>query len=164
MTKCSQCGAENKDGEYLPGGFVHFLYVQGDTLTWELQSSAAAQNVTLFARFAAEYAGTQEDYGKGSKYYFTDDMFTVKVNNEKMSYGTITMRNVPAVGKFLPFSDYMISASVNLVAGKNTIQMKVDNEVTIFSTCHATAPMVDCIRLVSSSTLTWPDERLSNMD
>ena len=164
LSASHKVGAENKDGEYLPGGFVHFLYVQGDTLTWELQSSAAAQNVTLFARFAAEYAGTQEDYGKGSKYYFTDDMFTVKVNNEKISYGTITMRNVPAVGKFLPFSDYMISASVNLVAGKNTIQMKVDNEVTIFSTCHATAPMVDCIRLVSSSTLTWPDERLSNMD
>ena len=120
--------------------------------------------MTLFARFGAEYAGTNEDYGKGSKYSFTDDMFTVKVNNQKVSYGTITMRNVPPVGGFLPLADFMLSASVSLNAGKNVIQMKVDNNVTIFSTAHATAPTVDCIKLVSSSTLTWPDETLSNME
>ena len=164
LSASHKVGAEDSDGEYIPGAFVHFLYVQGDTLTWELESSAAASNVTIFGRFAAEYAGTPEDHGKGSKYSFTDDMFTVKVNGEKLSYGTITMRNVPEVGKFLPFSDYMLSATVNLVAGKNTIQMKVDNDVTIFSTAHATAPMVDAIRLVSSSTLTWPGECLTNMD
>ena len=164
LSASHKVGAEDSDGEYLPGAFVHFLYVTGDTLTWELESSAAASNVTLFARFAAEYAGTPEDYGKGTKYSFTDQMFTVKVNNQAINYGTIAMRNVPPVGGFLPFSDYMLSATVNLVAGKNTIQMKVDNEVTIFSTAHATAPMVDCIKLVSSSTLTWPGECLTNMD
>ena len=154
-------GAETPDGDYLPGAFVHFLYVEGDTLTWELESSAAASNVQLFIRLGAEY---KEDFGKGNKYNFTDEMFTVKVNDNAIKYGTIEMRNVPDVGDFLPFSDYMISANVNLVAGKNVIQMKVDNDVTIFSTAHATAPMVDAIKLFSSSELTWPGECLDNME
>ena len=157
-------GAETPDGDYLPGAFVHFLYVQGDTLTWELESSAAASNVQLFIRLGAEYATYKEDFGKGNKYNFTDEMFTVKVNDNAIKYGKIEMRNVPDVGDFLPFSDYMISANVNLVAGKNVIQMKVDNDVTIFSTAHATAPMVDAIKLFSSSELTWPGECLDNME
>ena len=165
LSASHKLGALNADGdEYLPGAFVHFLYVQGDTLTWELESSAAASNVQLFMRLGAEYATYKEDFGKGNKYSFTDEMFTVKVNDNAIKYGTIEMRNVPDVGGFLPFSDYMISANVDLVAGKNVIQMKVDNDITIFSTAHATAPMVDAIRLFSSSELTWPEERLDNME
>jgi hypothetical protein len=57
----------------------------------------------------------------------------------------------------------MISATLDLKEGENVIQMKVDNDVTIFSTAHATAPTVDCIRLFSSSTLTWPEECLENV-
>ena len=157
-------GALTPDGDYLPGAFVHFLYVQGDTLTWELESSAAATDVQLFMRLGAEYATYKEDHGKGNKYSFTDEMFTVKVNDDAIKYGTIWMRNVPDVGHFLPFSDYMISATVSLKAGKNVIQMKVDNDVTIFSTAHATAPMVDAIKLFSTSELTWPAECLDNME
>ena len=164
LSASHKVGAEDIKGNYLPGAFVHFLYVQGDTLTWKLNSSAAASNVVLFMRLGAEYGTYKEDHGKGNKYSFTDEMFTVKVNDAAVKYGTIELRNVPDVGDFLPFSDYMISATVDLVAGENTIQMKVDNNVTIFSTAAATAPMVDAIKLVSSSTLTWPDECLENMD
>ena len=164
LSASHKVGAEDSRGEYLPGAFVHFLYVQGDTLTWKLNSDAAASNVTLFMRLGAEYATNEEDHGRGRKYSFDDTMFTVKVNDAAIQYGTIALRNVPDVGKFLPFSDYMISATVNLKAGENVIQMKVDNNVTIFSTAAATAPTVDCIRLISSSNLTWPDECLENMD
>lgn len=156
-------GAENSNGDYLPGAFVHFIYIQGDTLTWKLHSSAAASNVTLFMRLGAEYAlGTQ--LGKGRTYYINDEIFPVKVNGEAIKYGTITFNNVPDVGKFLPFSDYLVSTTIDLKEGENTIQMVVDNNITIFSTAAATAPMVDCIKLYSSSTLTWPDEVLENMD
>ena len=159
-------GALNADGdEYLPGAFVHFLYVQGNTLTWKLNASAADTNVTLFARFGAEYGATNEDYGLGRKYSFTDEMFTIKVNDDAVTYGTITIRNAPSVdGAFLPFSDYMVSATVNLKAGENIIQMKVDNNITIYSSAGATSPTVDAIRLVTSSDLTWPEEDLSNME
>ena len=159
-------GALNADGdEYLPGAFVHFLYVEGDTLTWKLTASAADTNVTLFARFGAEYGTTAEDYGKGRKYSFSDEMFTITVNNDRMQYGQIAMRNCPPTdGDFLPFTDYMISANVNLKAGENVIQMKVNNNITIYSSAGATAPTVDAIRLVTASDLTWPEEDLSNME
>ena len=159
-------GTLNADGdEFLPGAFVHFLYVQGNTLTWKLTASAADTNVVLFARFGAEYGTFQEDYGKGKKYSFTDEMFTVSVNEEKIEYGTISIRNAPQTdGDFLPFSDYMLSAAVNLKEGENVIQMKVNNNITIYSSAGATAPTVDAIRLITSSTLTWPEEDLSNME
>ena len=157
-------GVTDEYGDYVKGGFVHFLYVTGDTLTWKLNSSAAAENVTLFMRLGAEYATFEEEFGKGRRYGFTDEMFTVKVNDEALKYGTIVLRNVPEVGHFLPFADFMVSATVSLKAGENVIQMKVDNNVTIFSTAAATAPMVDCIKLYSSSTLTWPEECLENVE
>ena len=165
LSASHKIGQLNADGdEYLPGAFVHFLYVQGDTLTWKLTASAADTNVVLFARFGAEYATYQEDFGKGRKYSFNDEMFTIKVNDEAIKYGTITLRNVPEVGNYLPFSDYMVSAAVTLKEGENVIQMKVDNDITIYSTAKGVAPTVDCIRLVTSSTLSWPEETLSNME
>ena len=157
-------GAVDSNGDYLVGAFVHFLYVNGDTLTWELNSSADASNVTLFARFGAEYATYTQEYGKGRMYSINDETFTVKVNDEAVKYGTITFNNVPEVGDFLPFTDFLMSATLSLKEGKNVIQMKVDNNIKIFSTAAATAPMVDCIKLYSSSTLTWPGECLDNME
>ena len=156
----------NADGdEYLPVAFVHFLYVRGNTLTWKLNASAADTNVTLFARFGAEYGRKDEDHGKGRQYSFTDEMFTIKVNDDRVEYGTITIRNAPSTdGAFLPFSDYMVSATVNLKEGENVIQMKVDNNITIYSSAGATAPTVDAIRLVTSSELTWPDEDVTNLE
>lgn len=165
LSASHKVGTLNADGdEYLPGAFVHFLYVQGDTLTWKLTASAADTNVVLFARFGAEYATYAEDFGKGRKYSFNDEMFTIKVNDEAIKYGSIELRNVPEVGNFLPFSDYMVSAAVTLKEGENIIQMKVDNDITIYSTAKGVAPTVDCIRLVSSANLTWPEETLSNME
>ena len=166
LSASHKLGALNADGdEYLPGAFVHFLYVQGNTLTWKLNASAADTNVTLFARLGAEYGSTGEEYGLGRRYSFTDEMFTIKVNDEAVRYGTITIRNAPSTdGAFLPFSDYMVSTTVNLKAGENVIQMKVDNNITIYSSAGATAPTVDAIRLVTSSDLTWPEEDLSNME
>ncbi len=165
LSASHKLGALNEDGDdYLPGAFVHFLYVQGNTLTWKLNASAADTNVTLFARFGAEYGSVSEDHGLGRKYSFTDEMFTIKVNNQAVQYGTISIRNAPSTdGAFLPFSDYMVSASVNLNAGENIIQMKVENNITIYSSAGATAPTVDAIRLVTSSDLTWPEEDLTNM-
>ena len=54
---------ENSAAKASNGYFVHFLYVQGNTLTWKLNASAADTNVTLFARFGAEYGSYAEDYG-----------------------------------------------------------------------------------------------------
>ena len=150
--------------------FVHYLYVKGDTLTWELESDKAAENVVLFVRLGAEYGQPTAD-GLDVTSSINDVGFPVTVNGTAIKYGSITFHNVSKdssgqftnTGGFLPNQDYLVSASISLKAGKNTIQMKVDNDDTVNGTIASTGPCVDCISLYSSSTLTWPSADLENL-
>ena len=153
-------------GNYTKGtknysGYVQFLYVKGDTLTWELESSAAATNVTLFMRISAEY-GTQDPKTDEYTNTFDNSEFQVLVNDAEMPYGRIKMRNI--VQTLIPFQDYLVSATVNLNAGPNVIQMKVNNKIDVTTAIHAAAPCIDGIKLYSTSEITWPNARLANID
>ena len=154
---------ESDDQSMVFAGYVHFMYAKGDTLTWELQSDAAASNVSMLVRLGAEYAKPDPLSGE-AKYTFTDEEFQIKVNGTAIKYGKITMHNVPEVGKFLNFQDFFMSAGLSLNAGKNTIEMVVNNDINLFSTIAAAAPCVDAIKLISSSTLTWPNAKLANFE
>ena len=158
---------EYHDAKYAtePGCFVHYLYIRGSTLTWELESDVAAENVTLFARFGAEYGVESEDgYDKTS--WVDDTGFPITVNGVAQKYGKITFHDIERnnQGGFLPLQDFFISASISLVAGKNTIQMTVDNDVTVNGTIQSSAPCVDCIKLYSTSNITWPTAALEYLD
>lgn len=142
-------------------GFAHFLYCKGDTLTWEVESSAAAENVVLFMRLSAEY-GIANPLTDEVTSWVDETTFPVTVNGTALKYGKVTLHNIIPMD-FIPFQDYLVSASVSLVAGKNIIQMKVDNKVTLNGTIASSAPVVDCIKLYSSSTLTWPGAMESNL-
>ena len=143
-------------------GFAHFLYCKGDTLTWELESSAAATNVTMFMRLSAEY-GIADQLTDEVTSWVDDTTFPITVNGEKLQYGKVTLHNIIPMD-FIPFQDYFVSATVSLQAGKNVIQMKVDNKVTLNGTISSSAPVVDCIKLYSSSTLSWPGAMPSNLN
>ena len=145
------------------GAYVHFMYAKGDTLTFDLVSDAAAENVALFIRLSAEYAKPDEKTGE-KKYSFTDEEFQVKVNGTAVKYGTITMHNVPETGSFLNFQDFFMSASLSLAAGANKIELVVNNDINLFSTIAATAPCVDCVKLYSTSAITWPNAKLANLE
>ena len=148
-------------GEKHYSGYVQFLYIKGDTLTWELNSSAAVENVTLFMRLSAEY-GTPDPETDEIKNTFNDEQFQVLVNGTALKYGTITLHNI--VQTLIPYQDYLVSTTVSLNAGANVIQMKVNNSVDVTSAIHAAAPCIDCIKLYSPSTLTWPNETRSNIE
>ena len=143
-------------------GFAHFLYCKGDTLTWELESSEAATNVTMFMRLSAEY-GIADPLTDEVTSWVDQDTFPVTVNGTKLEYGKVTLHNIIPMD-FIPFQDYFVSATVSLQAGKNVIQMKVDNKVTLNGTIASSAPVVDCIKLYSSSTITWPGAMSSNLN
>lgn len=149
----------SKEGQRV-AAFVHFMYAEGDTLTWKVNSSAAATNVTLFMRLSGEYGLINEE--NELTYSFTDEMFQVKVNDEALKYGTIALHNL-IDKEFIPFQDYFVSASVSLNAGENIIQLKVNNRDSLNGTIAATSPCVDCIKLYSSSTLTWPDAKMEQV-
>ena len=143
-------------------GFAHFLYCKGDTLTWELESDAAATNVTLFMRLSAGY-GIADPLTDEVTSWVDQDTFPITVNGTKLEYGKVTLHNIIPMD-FIPFQDYFVSATVSLVAGKNTIQMKVDNTVTLNGTIASSAPVVDCIKLYSTSNITWPGAMPSNLN
>ena len=153
----------NDDQSMVFGGYVHFMYAKGDTLTWKLNSDKAASNVTMFSRLGAEYAKPDPLTGE-KKYSFTDEEFQIKVNGETIKYNKITMHNVPEVGDFLTFQDFFMGANFSLKAGENTIEMVVNNDINLFSTIAAVAPCVDCIKLLTDSTITWPEAKLANFE
>lgn len=155
-----------KDVEVDYDGFVHFLYEKGDTLTWKLNASAAAQNVILFARFSAEYGKPTTEAGF-DEYMdeFNDQQFKIKVNDSALQYGNIRIHNILGTSgaKFVHCQDYLISASVNLKAGENVIQMVVDNNDTLNGTIAASAPVIDSIKLYTDATVTWPKPKCTNL-
>ena len=151
------------------GGFVHYNYKKGNTLTWELESSAAAENVTVFMSVSGEY-GLNEEFqafeGQGEDRVFEKynaQKFPVTVNGTALEYGEQTIHNI-IPKTFITFQDFFLSATVSLKAGKNTIQMTVNNTDTLNGTIASTAPVVDCIKIFSSSEITWPGAKLSQMD
>ena len=151
------------------GGFVHYNYEKGNTLTWELESDVAAENVTIFMRVSGEYGQPEADQifegtGEDRVYeVYDDESFPVTVNGEPLKYGEQVIHNI-IPKTFITFQDFFLSATVSLNAGKNTIQMKVDNKDTINGTIASTAPVVDCIKVYSSSQITWPGAKISQTD
>ena len=137
------------------GAFIHYNYIENNTLTWEIESSEAATNVQLFARFSGEYGheSTVENVPE-TLFTFTDTMFPITVNEVPLQYGAITIHNVISKS-FIPFQDFEISATVSLNKGTNKIQMKVANSVTIFGSVTSTAPCIDSVKLYSPTTITW---------
>jgi hypothetical protein len=141
------------------------MYVKGDTLTWELESSEAADNVTLLMRLSAEYGKPYNPLSDEVSSWVDGDTFPITLNGTKVPYSKVNLRNISAVAgyDFIQFQDYFVSATLSLVKGKNTIQMTVDNDVNLNGTPNTSAPIVDCIKLFSSSTITWPGAMPQNV-
>ena len=144
------------------GAFVHFNYKKGNVLTFNIESSAAVDDVMLFASFSSEYG--KEDpttYDKINR--FTDEGFKVSVNGTRLEYDKITMHNVPAIGDFLKFQDFLLGVNVSLNAGSNTITMLVDNEEGYSGTLPSASPCIDSIKLYTSATITWNEANYANI-
>lgn len=153
---------EKKTVKEVSPAFIHFMYVKGDTLTFEIESSAAAENVVLMGRFSAEYGLL--DATKDDELYstVTDKSVPITVNGTAIQYGKVTIHHI--IDKsFLPFQDFVLSSNVSLKQGKNTIQIKVDNEDTLNGTIASSCPCIDGLKIFSTSTITWPTARYTNL-
>ena len=143
------------------GAFVHFLYVQGNNIVFEINSNAAG-TAKIDMRLSAEYKAP----GFSISPTGGDDAskYTIKVNGTAVNYDKITFTDVPAQGTgWKPFADYPLTASVPLVEGKNTIEMITDNKDLFYGTAEATAPMIDCITVETSCALSWLNAKGSQL-
>src|SRR5690606_28957956 len=126
--------------------FLSYLYSYGLFIDFVITSDRATQ-ATLILRFSAE----QRD-----PFVITDDEYLITLNGTKINYGSITMNGAFAAlqQQKLPFEDVM-SISVDLVQGTNTIRLLTNNQVSMGGTMDATAPLIDCIKLDTTAYLTW---------
>ena len=136
------------------GSFVHFNYTKGNKFVWNITSDKAVTDATIFMRIGAEY-GVQDSATNKTTTTFTDAQFPLKVNGTKLDYGTITMTNIPDIGKFLPMQDYIVGVNVALNEGANEITLEVANDDSIMGTIEATSPCFDCLKIYTSANITW---------
>lgn len=140
------------------GYYVTNMYCYGSSLTFVIDADGASEGETVLAlRLSAEYFDMK----------ITDEMYTITVNGEPVSFDDIVFANVPGYtsGQKRPFADYTISKKISLQDGENVIKIEVTNSIRMqeSGTLNATAPMVDCLYLYTDVGLSWT-EKTSNLD
>ena len=141
------------------GFYVHFMYVKyepdrnyGSRMEFNFEA-AAAGTVTMLMRVSAEYGE------EGKDIVVTSDMWKAKLNGTQLDYTTLTFKDVPKQGAgYKAFEDYTLAVNVNVQAGANKLEFITDNQVLLYGTAQATAPMLDCIKIKSDTDLSWPEE------
>ena len=145
------------------GGFVHNMHIEGNFLEWNFTASEAASNVIIAMRLCAEYGldGQDGELVCG----INDEKYQVLLNNEPVKYGDLNIHNV-IFNKYFTFQDYVINTNVSLKAGANTLKVIASNHDFTGSgnSLVAQAPVFDCFKLFTSSTITWDEADISVMD
>jgi uncharacterized repeat protein (TIGR02543 family) len=144
-------GDYDDDANASGGYYISYLYLYDDstTLTFVINSSKEVTDATLILRLSAEFADPLT---------FTDEEWQVVVNGESIKYGSITIRGgkTDVSSSYVkPFKDKTITTSLHLKEGENIIQLKTTNNNALGGTMFATAPMVDCMKIVTDAELTW---------
>lgn len=132
------------------GWYVSYLYRRGTALEFHIISDKAVKNVHFYVSLSAE----EKDIT------LTSESYLFMVNNSALAYPEIKLTEVPSAlgNEKKPFETFLISKSVSLVEGDNTIILMTNNSVSMGGTMTATAPMVDCIMLSGSANLSWNGE------
>ena len=140
------------------GYFVHFMYVKyeperdyGSRIEFNFDA-AAAGTISLIMRVSAEYGHEDEDITVNK------DEWKAKLNGTQLDYETLVFKDVPIQGLGnKAFEDKTLSVNVNVQAGANKLEFITDNQKLLHGTAQATAPMLDCLKIKSSTELTWSE-------
>lgn len=138
------------------GYYVTYLYYKGATLEYTISSDKAVDDAKLILRLSAEVKNIS----------LTTTAYNVLVNDTLIAYPQIDITDVPAQGsgKTKEFADFVINKKVSLKQGSNTIKLVTNNNTAMFGTMASTAPMVDCMKIVTDASLTFTNEETANLD
>lgn len=143
------------------GFWVGFLNKTGAALTFHIHADNNVNDATLILRLSGEHTGGSPGI------YFTDEEFLVTVNGQKVSYGSLQVNTMFVQDTMkMPFQDFTVAINLSLNAGDNEIKLLVNNsrKPEAGGTMSATAPMVDCIKIVTQqAVLSW-DPKEENLD
>ncbi|MDR1093615.1 MAG: InlB B-repeat-containing protein [Clostridiales bacterium] len=141
------------------GYFLTYLYANGIEIFFDITSDREI-DATLTLRLSAEQDTNNLPSGT---LVLTDREYLVKVNEQEIRYGGITIENPyhAMVPQKKPFAD-VVTVGVHLVEGANRISLITNNSRSMGGTMSATAPMLDCIKIDTIAALTW-DPILKNI-
>lgn len=152
-------GVFNATCEGKPNGYyVSYLFKKGATLTLNIHSDKAVDNVVLYASLGLEFMDNvtfSSDENSPYCYQFI-------VNGKVVDY-SLTISGLPNVGESGVYSsalkEYRIG-NISLKEGDNVIQLVTNNTTPVGGTSEAMAPSVDYIRLdgYGDATLSWNPE------
>jgi len=144
MIQSDYKGMANASGGY----FVGYMYNNGVTVTFEIDSNKDDYNATLTLRLSGELV---------SQVTLTNEKYLVEVNGNKVNYSDITITDIDTdKSKFekREFQDFKLGRIV-LKKGRNIITLKVNNTDGMLGTMKATAPLLDCIKINTNASLVF---------
>lgn len=134
--------------------FVGYMYQIGNTIDFYLAADEDLDDVTIILRLSAE----MEDLS------LTPAEYGVSINGEYVQYGTIEIKDVPAMdwGSYVaaaaPFQDFVIAQNVHLNKGRNVIKLETLNSIPYTGTTMvAHAPLADCLTIQTTGVVIWDE-------
>lgn len=135
--------------------WVHFLYATGNTVIMDIEADKADNDAMIFVRLSMEYR---------DNVVINPTKYPIKLNDVSLDYGEFTFINVPEQGAgALPFTDYILALSATLKQGTNRFEFVTANSEHHLGTAMATAPMIDCLKIYSTSELSFPTANYDNL-
>ena len=145
------------DPEYGASGnkFVGYQYEIGCSLAFQFNSDVAVSDATIKIRLSIELRD----------YTFEPSNYEIALNSTPLNYAPIVFTNVPTSDGAdlstlyaLPFADFVLIENASLDEGMNIITVTTkNNDALSGTTMTAAAPLVDCVKVTSSSVLNWTD-------
>ncbi|MDR3318393.1 MAG: hypothetical protein LBS99_03065 [Clostridiales bacterium] len=133
------------------GYFLSYFNGVGTTLQFIFEADAASEGNTLLLRLASEW-GTLK---------INPANIEIRVNGEAVTYSELTVsgEKLSDDGSHsaykTPFKDFEISKDVKITAGENIVELEVLTREYGISTIEKYGPGVDCIKIKTTSALTW---------
>ncbi len=145
------------------GYYVTYLFAPGLTLNFNIVSDKDVTDATLIFRITAEtvpyiLAPIDMDNGEDGEDGVMYSGYDISCNGTSLNYAPIKVLDVTgheATGGQRPFSDFTIAVSLSLKKGNNVLSFMTANNRGMGGTMSATAPVIDCIKITTSASLSW---------
>jgi len=143
------------------GYYVTYLYAPGLGLYFDIESDRDVADATLIFRisseaapFAITLAGSNDVTENGTRI----SSYTISLNDKNIEYEMIEIIDTTghtSTGGKRPFSDHTIAVNLSLQKGTNTFAFITTNMNGMGGTMAGTAPVIDCIKVITSAELSW---------
>lgn len=143
------------------GYYVTYLYSPGLGLYFNIESDRDVSDATLIFRISAEtvpFAITSSGEEGETENGIILSQYDIALNGTLIEYETIEILDTTGhkeTGGRRPFSDFTIAVNLSLKKGTNTFSFITANTNGMGGTMAATAPVIDCIKIVTSAELSW---------